>query len=46
MTTNLMLPRTNWTRLLTNPFDAAGNFDLTNPAPTNTPRVFYQLQLP
>jgi autotransporter-associated beta strand protein len=43
--TNLTAPLTNWTRLLTNQFDGAGDFNFTNPPPTNSPG-FYLLQLP
>ena len=45
-TTNMALPLTNWTRLLTNQFDASGNFNLTNAMVTNSPQNFYLLQLP
>jgi len=45
-TTNLAAPPTNWTRLLTNPFDGNGNFNFTNPLTTNSPQSFYMLQLP
>jgi autotransporter-associated beta strand protein len=44
-TTNLNLPFSNWTRLLTNQFDVNGNFNFTNPAGTNL-RYFYRLQVP
>jgi fibronectin-binding autotransporter adhesin len=43
--TNLALPLTNWTCLLTNQFDAGGNFNFTNAMNTNTPQQFYILQL-
>ena len=42
--TNLAMPSSNWTRLLTNQFDNSGNFNFTNPFGTNT-QSFYQLQL-
>jgi hypothetical protein len=42
----MALPLTNWTRLLTNQFDASGNFNLTNAMVTNSPQNFYLLQLP
>jgi hypothetical protein len=45
-TTNLTLPRTNWAFVLTNTFDPAGIFNLTNPLPPSAPRIFYLLQLP
>jgi glucose/arabinose dehydrogenase len=38
-------PVANWTRVSTNPFDPAGNFIFTNPLATNTPALFYLLQL-
>lgn len=44
--TNLSMPVTNWTRLLTNQFDAGGNFNLTNPLNPGSPQKFYLLQLP
>ncbi len=44
--TNLANPATNWLRLLTNQFDAGGNFDFTNGFVTNAPQKFYRLQLP
>jgi hypothetical protein len=43
--TNLATPLTNWMRLLTNQFDAAGNFNFTNPVGPNAPQNFYRLQL-
>jgi autotransporter-associated beta strand protein len=45
--TNLSLQVTNWTRLLTNQFDASGNFSitLTNGVDPNRPQSFYRLQL-
>jgi hypothetical protein len=45
-TTNLATPVANWTRVTTNPFDASGNFLLTNSFSTNAPQYFYRLQLP
>jgi autotransporter-associated beta strand protein len=45
-TTNLALPPTNWTRLLTNRFDGNGNFNFTNAMNTNNAQSFYLLQLP
>jgi hypothetical protein len=44
--TNLAAPLTNWTRLLTNQFDAGGNFNFTNAVKTGTAQSFYLLQLP
>ena len=44
--TNVTLPATNWTRIATNQFDAAGNFNLTNTPNPNVPQTFYRLQLP
>ena len=43
--TNLALPRANWTRLLTNALDSGGNFGFSIPVPSNTPLQFYLLQL-
>jgi T5SS/PEP-CTERM-associated repeat protein len=44
--TNIALPATSWTRLLTNQFNAFGNFLFTNGiSPTVTQR-FYRLQVP
>lgn len=44
--TDLMLPASNWTRLLTNQFDTNGNFDFTNAPDPSWPQGFYRLQLP
>jgi autotransporter-associated beta strand protein len=44
--TNLAMPLTNWTRVLTNQFDAGGNFSFTNAINPNVPQTFYLLQLP
>jgi hypothetical protein len=44
--TNLAAPLTNWTRLLTNQFDASGNFNVTNGINLNIVQSFYLLQLP
>jgi autotransporter-associated beta strand protein len=44
-TTNMAIPLTNWTRLLTNQFDSNGNFNFTNPVGKD-PQRFYLLQLP
>jgi autotransporter-associated beta strand protein len=43
--TNVAAPLTNWTRLLTNQFDAGGNFSFTNAMNTNAAQSFYLLQL-
>ena len=43
--TNLAAPLTNWTRVLTNQFDAGGNFNSTNALNTNSTQTFYLLQL-
>jgi autotransporter-associated beta strand protein len=43
--TNLAAPAASWTRILTNQFDASGNFTVTNPPATNR-QSFYRLQLP
>jgi hypothetical protein len=44
--TNIATPVTNWTRLQTNQFDAAGNFNFTNAMNPGSPQTFYLLQLP
>jgi hypothetical protein len=44
--TNLALPLVNWTRVVTNQFDASGNFLITNSFGANAPQNFYRLQLP
>jgi len=44
--TNLAAPLTSWTRLLTNQFDAGGNFNVTNTLNPALPQGFYLLQLP
>jgi hypothetical protein len=45
-TTNLAVPVANWTRLLTNQFDAAGNFNFIRPLNPDSPPLFYRLQVP
>ena len=45
-TTNVAVPATDWLRLLTNQFDAAGNFSFTNTLDAGWPQGFYRLQLP
>jgi hypothetical protein len=45
-TTNLVTPLGLWTPIATNQFDSLGQFVFTNIAPTNTPQLFYILQMP
>ena len=45
-TTNLNLPLTSWTRLLTNQFDASGNFNFTNALNPGWPQGYYRLEVP
>jgi fibronectin-binding autotransporter adhesin len=45
-TSNMTAPLGLWPPLLTNQFDAVGNFNFTNPMDTNSPQGFYLLQLP
>ena len=42
--TNLALPVSQWKSILTNPFDPAGNFKLTNPMNPGAAKLFYLLQ--
>jgi hypothetical protein len=44
-TTNVATPLSNWTRLLTNQFNAVGGFNFTNTVDTNAPQQFYLLEL-
>jgi hypothetical protein len=44
--TDLSLPTSQWTPVLTNQFDNNGNFNFTNAISTNLPDVFYILQVP
>jgi hypothetical protein len=44
--TNVTVPVANWPRLLTNQFDADGNFSFTNPVAPNSPQQFFLLQIP
>ena len=44
--TNLATPLGLWTPIATNNFDSQGRFIFTNLAPTNTPQLFYILQMP
>ena len=43
---NLSTPLSNWTPLATNPFDAGGNFAITNSVDSNQPQMFYLLKVP
>ena len=43
--TNLITPLTNWTPMLTNQFDANGNFDFTNPINLGSQQSFYLLKI-
>jgi hypothetical protein len=42
----MALPVGLWTQLLTNQFDASGNFNFTNPPDPGLQQGFYLLQLP
>ena len=44
--TNIATPVSNWTRRVTNQFDASGHFNFTNPVPPDALQNFYLLQLP
>jgi len=44
--TNLALPRNQWTRSAVGQFDSNGNSILTNALDTNAAQNFYRLQLP
>jgi len=44
--TNIALPLINWTPVLTNTFDASGNFSVTNLVDPNTQQRFFLLQVP
>jgi len=44
--TNVGLPVMNWTRILTNNFDANGNFSVTTGVSASIPQRFYLLQEP
>jgi autotransporter-associated beta strand protein len=46
MTTNLALPVAGWSCIVTNQFDATGNFIFTNAVNPDAPQGFYLLQLP
>ncbi len=43
-TTNLTTPMANWTALVTNNFDAAGGFSVTNVIGSGTPQLFYRIK--
>jgi autotransporter-associated beta strand protein len=45
-TTNLATPLLNWTPLLTNQFDANGNFSVTNATAPGNRQQFYRLEIP
>ncbi|HEV2393971.1 MAG TPA: hypothetical protein VG146_16585 [Verrucomicrobiae bacterium] len=45
-TTNVALPRADWTPVATNVFDSNGNFNFTNAINRAIPAEFYMLQLP
>jgi autotransporter-associated beta strand protein len=42
--TNLTLPLSNWTSIVTNSFNSDGTFDYTNAIVPGTPRVFYDVK--
>lgn len=44
VSTNIATPLTNWTILSTNPFNADGTFDYTNPVVPGMPRQFIDVQ--
>jgi len=44
--TNVALPRTNWTRLATNAFDVSGDFTFTNAMTLAAPHRFYLISAP
>jgi IPT/TIG domain len=44
--TNLLLPRTNWTVLTNASFDSSGNFSFTNAIANTSTQQFYILQVP
>jgi autotransporter-associated beta strand protein len=43
---NVASPLNTWTPVLTNSFDAGGNFSISLPVDSGTPQRFYTLQLP
>jgi hypothetical protein len=44
--TNPLTPLSNWTPVLTNYFDASGNFDFTNQPTLSLPQQYFMLELP
>lgn len=42
---NLLMPLGSWTRMATNQFGSQGQFIFTNIVQTNTPQLFFILQL-
>jgi len=42
--TNIALPLSNWTAIVTNPFNSDGTFDYTNPIVPTTPRQFIDVK--
>jgi glucose/arabinose dehydrogenase len=44
--TNIVVPKSNWTALSTGSFDAAGNFAVTSSIAPNIVQRFYRLQVP
>jgi fibronectin type 3 domain-containing protein len=46
VSTNLILPLTNWTVLATNVFDLGGGFNFTNSLNLANPQQFYRIMLP
>jgi hypothetical protein len=44
--TNIALPLTNWTPILTNQFGSSGNFSFTNAIDPALPRRFFMLEVP
>jgi autotransporter-associated beta strand protein len=45
-TTNITVPRTNWTRIATNSFDGSGNFSYSTPIDTTKPVRFFSILIP
>ena len=46
VSTNVALPRTNWTHLVTNTFDVTGDFTFTNVITPSAPQRFYLISVP
>jgi autotransporter-associated beta strand protein len=46
VSTNIAVPRTNWTPIATDAFDGSGNFNFTNPISAGVPQQFYLLRVP